>query len=88
MVSKGLMRQSRRAQNDVLTAIGVCVRVDKNGQPITNSKEDDPELSPALQATLKENDYGLFLATADWALFYLADLCLLDLRQRLQVGHG
>ena len=88
IVSRGLVRQSRRAQNDVLTAIGVCVRVDKNGKPITNRKEDDPELSPTLQATLKENDYGLFLATADWALFCLADLCLLGLRQRLQVGHN
>ena len=75
------------AQNDVLTAVGVCVRVDKNGKPLASHGENDPDLRPAVKTILKENDYGLFLATSDWVLFCLADLCLIGLRQRLQVGY-
>ena len=87
LISQALSRQSRRAQNDVLTAVGVCVRVDKNGKPLASHGENDPDLRPAVKTILKENDYGLFLATSDWVLFCLAELCLLGLRQRLQVSH-
>lgn len=85
-VSRELVRQSRRAQNDVLTTVGVCVRVDKETKRVvTHGNDDDADLRPAVGAIMKENEYGLFLSTSDWALFSITNLYLLGLRQRMQV---
>lgn len=86
-VSRDRVRQSRRAQNDVLTTVGVCVRVDKGVKSlVTHGNDgDDDNLRPAISAIMKENEHGLFLSTTDWFLFSMSNMCLLGLRQRMQV---
>ena len=79
--SKDLARQSRRAQNDILSTVNVCVRVDKNGLPVIASTKMD---RPRVNEIRKENSCGLLLGTADWCFFCLTNLCLVALRHRLQ----
>ncbi|KAL8831065.1 MAG: hypothetical protein Q9191_001077 [Dirinaria sp. TL-2023a] len=86
-ISRELVRESRRAQNEVLTTIGVCERVNKGTKSIVahGGVEEDDDLRPAIRAIMKENEYGLFLSTTDWFLFSISNMCLLGLRQRMQV---
>ena len=79
--TKELARQSRRAQNEVLSTVNVCVRVDKAGQPVIDGKRND---TSAVQTIREENSLGLLLDTADWCAFCLAELSLVSLRHRLQ----
>ena len=81
MRSRELARQSRRAQNDVLSTVRVCVRVDKNGQPVLLQ----PHLvRPTVSEIRKENDWGRLLGAIDREFFWLTTLCLVGLRQRMQ----
>ena len=79
--SKELARQSRRAQNDILSTVNVCVRVDKNGLPVIAGEKID---RLRVNEIRKENSCGLLLGTADWCFFCLTNLCLVGLRHRLQ----
>lgn len=79
------MRQSRNAQNDVLTTVGICGRVDKDGNQLNSDTDDERQRELAIEPIMKENRYGLRLTYADWILFHLTNTWLLGLRQRLQV---
>ncbi len=87
--SRTLLRQSRRAQNDVLATVGVCVGVDENGkavQPQVNRRNSDSNDTSKVQSVMRENELGLLLVGADTGLFFLGTFWVLGLRQRLQVG--
>lgn len=86
-VTNELNRQSRRAQNDVLATVGACQCVDKEGNPIPSSTNTDMLGPSSARLIEEENNIGLHLLGADWLLFSLSNLCLLGLRQRLQVSH-
>ena len=79
--SKDLARQSRRAQNDILSTVNVCVRVDRNGLPVVAGAR---KVKSPIYNIRQENHCGLLLGTADWCLFCLASLSLVSLRHRLQ----
>ena len=88
--SRALSRQSRRAQNDVLATVGVCVGVNADGQPIESQL--DSKRKPALDqnrldAIVRENEIGLLVSSADTTLVSLASLYAVGLRHRLQVSH-
>lgn len=59
----------------------MCVRVDKNGQPVIAGKDEGVSTVLSIR---EENGSGLLLGTVDWCLFCLTTLCLVSLRHRLQ----
>ncbi|KAL2040070.1 hypothetical protein N7G274_006973 [Stereocaulon virgatum] len=84
--SRALSRQSRRAQNDVLVTVGVCVGVNADGQPIQSQLEDlrNHVLDKSqIDAVVRENDIGLLVSSADNTLV-LASLYAVGFRRRLQ----
>lgn len=88
LASRSLVRQARRAQNDVLADVGILQSVDENGLEIRSQLKsrryamDDAKV----KAVRRENEIGLLIAAADLGLFCLANTCLLGLRHRIQVG--
>lgn len=83
--SKAAARRFRKAQNDVLTTIGVCVVVDSQGR-ISQKKSRQPDVvAKQIAAIEKENRFGLGLAMADDIVFHVSSLFLENLRTRLQV---
>lgn len=87
--SRALSRQSRRAQNDVLATVGVCVGVNADGQPIQSQLDDlrNHVLDKSqIDAVVRENDIGLLVSSADNTLV-LASLYAVGFRRRLQVGN-
>ena len=87
--SRAAARRSRRAQNDVLSTVGVCVGVDANGQP-TKLPPDGPKTQRAekeeIESVMRENEIGLFIAAADNGIFHLAINFAYGLRNRLQAS--
>ncbi len=89
--SRRLLRQSRRAQNDVLATVGVCVGVDENGKvirPQVNQRETDMNDRSKVESVMRENEVGLLLAAADAGLLYIGYFCVRGLRHRLQVSNA
>lgn len=88
--SRAAARRSRRAQNDVLSTVGVCVGVDANGQP--KISPEGPKAQRAekeeVKSVMRENEIGLFIAAADNGLFHLAINFAYGLRNRLQVSRN
>lgn len=87
--SKRLTRQSRRAMNDVLATVGVCVVVNADDQPKAIPKKDlqHPIIDkPKVKAIMQENEVGYLLSSADLGLFFFSQLWTTGLRKRLQVG--
>ena len=87
--SRALSRQSRRAQNDVLATVGVCVGVNAEGQPIQSQLDGlkKPVLDKSkIDAVVRENEIGLLVSSADNTLVSLASLYAVGFRHRLQVG--
>ena len=87
--SRAAARRSRRAQNDVLSTVGVCVGVDADGQP-TKLSPEGPKAQRAekqeIESVMRENEIGLFIAAADNGLFHLAINFAYGLRNRLQAS--
>jgi len=81
LASKELSRQSRRAQNDVLATVGVCV----NEKSLAKSNQATSEKSE-IQQIMAENVDGLLLTTADSILLCSAIAWATGLKQRLQVS--
>ncbi|MCJ1253134.1 hypothetical protein MMC24_000941 [Lignoscripta atroalba] len=85
--SRDVARRSRRAQNDVLSTIGVCVNVDRNGRLLAASSS---RLAGNSMETFKilsikhENGIGLCLSAVDLVMFFFATVSTLGLKNRLQ----
>lgn len=91
LASRALLRQSRRAQNDVLATVGVCVGVDENGKTTrqqVNQKETDINDRLKVESVMRENEVGLLQVAADIGLFFVGTFWVLGLRQRLQVSRA
>lgn len=84
--SKALIRQSRRAINDILTTVGVCVGVDANGQirPVHDGSIAALDKSK-VTGIIRENEIGMLVGSTEAALDDLAGMCTTGLRCRLQV---
>ena len=84
-----MRRQSRRAQNDILSTIGVCQRISKDGTPIIDRKKGNYAASESISDSItRENEVGSLIFSMDWILFSVSSLCFKGLRQRLQVRIG
>lgn len=88
LASRRLVRQARRAQNDVLADVGILQSVDENGHEIRSQLKIRRHAIDKAKVTdvRRENEIGLLIAAADLGLFCLANACLLGLRHRMQVG--
>lgn len=84
--SRALSRQSRRAINDILTTVGVCVGVDADGQirPVQDGSLAALD-KPRVTGVVRENEIGMLVGFTEVALDYLAGMCITALRHRLQV---
>ena len=84
--SRALSRQSRRAINDILTTVGVCVGVDADGQirPVHNGSRAALDNS-RVTGIIRENEIGMLVGLTEAALDDLAGACTAGLRYRLQV---
>lgn len=84
--SRGLTRQSRRAMNDILATVGVCVGVGADGHKMTINNQSRPSFDRAvIDSITVENEIGLVVDSADMMLVSLASMFAIGLRQRLQV---
>ncbi|MCJ1261404.1 hypothetical protein MMC22_001268 [Lobaria immixta] len=86
LASRRLVRQARRAQNDVLADVGILQSVDENGHEIRSQLKIRRHAIDKAKVTdvRRENEIGLLIAAADLGLFCLANACLLGLRHRMQ----
>ncbi len=87
-VSRQAARRLRRAQNDVLSTIGVCVSIDENGEIKSNLNPANPRAraeKKITQATASENESGYHATTYDEILYKLATGWTYNLRRRLMV---
>lgn len=87
-VSRELGRQSRRAMNNVLATVGVCVGVSPNHHlmhPIHGRSKPVLDRSK-IRSISSENTIGLILDTIDLGLISVASLSTVGLRHRLQVS--
>ena len=86
--SRAFARQSRRAQNDVLSTVGVCVYVDEHGKIVANSNDGEnatPGERDAALRTIHENENGLMLEVFDVFLGYATSMFMINVRKRIQV---
>ena len=81
-------RRARRAQNDVLATVGVCVSTDKSAKSqlaaVTKSASDGPQTQKITQI-IKENECGYWLSMSHDVASYVLQYWLVCLRDRLQV---
>ena len=84
--SRALSRQSRRAINDILTTVGVCVGVDADGQtrPVHDSIKAALD-KPKVAGIIRENEIGMLVGFNKAALDKLTGIGITGLRCRLQV---
>lgn len=89
--SRAFGRTSRRAQNDVLSTVGICVGTLEDGRPVDAalalsiiSKEDKDRI----ELIRKENETGLILSAATEGLLFLSIWCISSLRKRIQVDQS
>lgn len=86
--SRANARRLRRAQNDILTTIGVCVSVDKDGKLVPSSSIDSDKQERELKklaSIISENEFGFWLSAAQAAVLLLTSSCAMCIRQRLEV---
>ncbi|KAF6227240.1 hypothetical protein HO133_008682 [Letharia lupina] len=85
LASRALSRQSRRAINDVLTTVGVCVGVDADGQirPVHDGSIVALDKSK-VTGVIRENEIGMLVGFTEAAVDNLAGMCTTGLRYRLQ----
>lgn len=84
LASEYLREQTRRAQNSVSSLLNDYR--DKIAQLHENSTNKLPIDSAELQTVRSENEIGVFILAADQDLFLSTSLCLVGVRQRLQVS--
>ena len=81
-------RRARRAQNDVLATVGVCVSTDKSAKSqlaaVANSVNDIAQ-SQKITQIIKENESGYWLSMSHDVTCYVLQYWLVCLRDRLQV---
>ncbi len=84
--SRALNRQSRRAINDILTTVGVCVGVDADGQvrPVHDGSIAALDKSKVI-GIIRENEIGMLVGLMEAAIDDLTGMCITGLRYRLQV---
>ncbi|MCJ1405645.1 hypothetical protein MMC11_008874, partial [Xylographa trunciseda] len=85
--SRSLARRSRRAQNDILTTVGVCVTVDKNGRrvpPASVSLESEQLERKRILSVISESEFGFWLGAAEGSLWPLLMNGFGALRLRLE----
>lgn len=92
LASRLLSRQSRRAQNDVLATVGVCV-VDERANlcavpPKQHTRNNQSIEKSRIRLIRRENEIGMSIAAADLGLFCLSSIFLLGLRHRMQVSQS
>ena len=86
--SRSLARRARRAQNDILTTVGVCVFVDKNGRRIPVPSEDPKNKQlerNEILSVISESEFGFWLGAAEGSLWPLLLNGLGAMRLRLEV---
>lgn len=85
--SRALSRQSRRAINDILTTVGVCVGVDADGQvrPVHDNGSLAALDKSKVTGIIRENEIGVLIGLAEALLDDLASMWAIGLRFRLQV---
>ncbi|MCJ1471836.1 hypothetical protein MMC13_000477 [Lambiella insularis] len=86
--SRSQARQSRRAQNNILETVGVCVSVDKHGRLVPASSismaKEQSEMN-GIRSLINENENGFWLGSAEVAFFALSASCVAGLRLRVEV---
>ena len=84
--SRALARQSRRAINDILTTVGVCVGVDADGEirPIPDGSTSALD-KVKIAGVIRENEIGMLVGFIESTLDVLAGVYTLGLRCRIQV---
>ena len=91
LASRLLSRQSRRAQNDVLATVGVCVvdeRANLCAVPPKHTRNNQSIEKSRIRLIRRENEIGMSIAAADLGLFCLSSIFLLGLRHRMQVSQS
>ena len=86
--SRANARQARRAQNDVLATVGVCISTDKCGRlapASSTSLANDSAESQKIRQIIRENEFGHWLSMSDDIAFYLLNSWLNCIWGRLQV---
>lgn len=86
--SRALSRTSRRAQNDVLSTVGICVGVHEDGRPaaapFTIAKASNFEAAK-IDEVRNENEIGLIMSAASQGAFFFSIWWIAGLRNRIQV---
>lgn len=88
LASRSLASRSRRAQNDVLSTIGVCAYVDENGKLVSSNGRNGPMSAAEKEATLAnivENEVGFWIGAAGDIVSLVLTRFIVNLRMRLQV---
>ena len=90
LVSRLLSRQSRRAQNEVLASVGICIGKDRGDKPMKSMSLDQRSSAKKsnIEGVRRENGVGLLITAVDLGLFCLASACFLGLRHRMQVSES
>ena len=88
--SRALIRQSRRAQNDVLETVGVCINAE-----VVDAADKSHGFGPnmrldrgKLRAVIRENTVGLSLSAIELPLVVLTSISLVGLKCRLSVSQS
>lgn len=88
--SRSAARRLRKAQNDILATIGVCVSVDKDGKLVPSSSIDSGKEQREMQrlaSIISENEFGFWLSAGQAAALLLASSFPTCIRQRLEVRY-
>ena len=88
--SRANARRLRRAQNDILATIGVCVSVDKDGKLVPSSSIDsdkEERETKKLASIVSENEFGFWLSAAQAAALVLTSSAATCIRLRVEVSH-
>ena len=81
-------REARRAQNDVLSTVGVCEGVDENGNLAIRVPRTSPLVENSeIELIRRENEVGLVLSVASSVAVVLVDSVPQSLRYRLMVSN-
>lgn len=84
--SRSLSRESRRAMNDVLATVGVCVGIGADGEKVTMNDRNKPSFDNTVVDSVRvENELGLMVDSIDIMLVSLSNMFTIGMRQRLQV---
>ena len=89
LASRFETREARRAQNDVLSTVGVCEGVDESGNLVSGiriPKASRSAESSKIKLIRQENEVGLFLSVASSVLMVLVGSIPQSVRYKVEVG--